>query len=1244
LFFVYTKPNQNKLKSFFKKYQLFVALLLFIIFVLLAKVSLQGSNFRIRKIEQFQKTLNKKESRLNSILDKLRAQAHQTGSDNITGYSIDYYCRSISKEGFSVFIYDHDTLRLWSDNSTALDYNLLKLKKSPNIIETENGFYLVKTRKFGHKLYVGLLLIKYNYPYENKFLKNYYQKDFQLKPEVKLSLKQGVQGTNVYNLSDQFLFSLDFSLDSNKTFINTVFPIILYVLSFFILLMIFYQVIKMLSPGVKRNSGLFLLALLLILLKYFAVKYKFPSAIFNTSLFKPEYYAIDLIPSIGDLLINTLLLFFYTLTFYRLYPFSKKVCNNKGLKIKSSFCACISFNILYFIFIYFLFRGIILNSTISFEAYKILELSVNSFIGLFILALHFAIFCFITDKILIFYGKCFSLKQLIIYFLILSVVICAVFWYYFGLSLISSLFLMAIWAVLLFFRYRPKYYSQFSSLVFIAFLFSVYTVWQITTTSEEKEMNKKKVLAVNLATERDLVSEMLLDELADRFSDDKHFTKMMLDSTIQINKIYQYIQRKYFSGFWQKYDIQITVCNPDDSLYLRPPDNSWTHCYTFFNEIVNQYGVKLTNSKFYFLEKNNGQISYLGWLDFVSADRPVKRTLFIELSSKLVSEELGYPELLLEGKLAKSQMLKDYSNAKYYKGELIAQSGDYNYPLKADQFGTVKEEYTFFPFGDYNHLVYRIDQNSTIVISKISPLPFDIIISFSYIFVFSFILLTLVILVTNHHILRKSFQSSFKNRIQFYMILLLSISLLTIGVITVYYSIRQFKNKQNEMIGEKIQSVYSELQDKLEFEKKLNTSWYSNEFDNLDEMFIHFSNIFYTDINLYDTNGKLLATSRPEVFEKGLTGSMVDPEAFKQIGMLNQPEFIHEEHIGNMKFLSAYVPFVNRQSKLLAILNLPYFTKQDVFTKEISSLIVTLVNIYVLFILLTIGWAVVLSNKIAKPIKVMQKRLSEIGLGKKNERINYVGNDEIGSLVNEYNRMVEELSKNVELLAKSERETAWREMAKQVAHEIKNPLTPMKLSIQHLQRAWKDKVPDWDAFLNRVSKTLIEQIDTLSAISTEFSNFAKMPQAINEEVDVILRLNTTVSLFENSEHFSLVLNTHGIKSALIIADKEQMQRVFINLVKNAIQSLNSNRKGLITIDVFINDVNVIIKISDNGNGIPTGLREKLFQPNFTTKSSGMGLGLAIVKNVIDHAKGSISYETKIDVGTVFIIELPLKKE
>jgi nitrogen fixation/metabolism regulation signal transduction histidine kinase len=303
-------------------------------------------------------------------------------------------------------------------------------------------------------------------------------------------------------------------------------------------------------------------------------------------------------------------------------------------------------------------------------------------------------------------------------------------------------------------------------------------------------------------------------------------------------------------------------------------------------------------------------------------------------------------------------------------------------------------------------------------------------------------------------------------------------------------------------------------------------------------------------------------------------------------------------------------------------------------------MVVAVINIYLILLLIILGVSVFLADRITQPLRVIQSRIARVSLSSKNETIRYDRSDEIRGLVEEYNYMVQELERSAELLAQSERESAWREMAKQIAHEIKNPLTPMKLNVQHLQRAMAEGEVD-AAMVERISATLVEQIDSLSAIANEFSDFAKMPKARNVPVDLVSMLHKLLQLFEASERTEIILDPGPGEEVYIYADKEQVMRVFINLVKNGLQSIPRSRRGLIRISLAVKDQWAEVSISDNGKGIPEEIRDKLFQPNFTTKSAGMGMGLAISSNIVRSLGGKIWYETRPDKGTVFFVSLPL---
>ena len=476
-----------------------------------------------------------------------------------------------------------------------------------------------------------------------------------------------------------------------------------------------------------------------------------------------------------------------------------------------------------------------------------------------------------------------------------------------------------------------------------------------------------------------------------------------------------------------------------------------------------------------------------------------------------------------------------------------------------------------------------------------------------------------------------------KFRIQAVIISIVFVSLLVVALITIFYNIDKYRTKHLDDLNEKMKSISAEIDMRLEEVDDISfglETWLETELSKL-------SNIFRTDINVYDPEGKIIASSRIEVFDQGLISSRINAQAFYEISENYQLNYFQPENIGGLSYLSAYQPIVNYRGNYLGFINLPYFIRQDNYSQEISTFIVAFINLYVLLLLISIIVAVFISNQITMPLVLIQENIQKMQLGKRNEPIQYKVNDEIGSLVKEYNKKVDELAVSAELIARSERESAWREMAKQVAHEIRNPLTPMKLNIQHLKRA-KGEGEEFKKYVERVSAILIEQVDNMSNIVTEFSNFANIPTAHNQVFLLAEQLKKIIALFETHEHIEIKFYSGNLEDIAVNADREQFSRALINLFKNAIQSIPEGREGKIDINLKRRDHVAIISVTDNGTGIPEELHDKLFSPSiFSTKSSGMGLGLAIVKNIVENFTGKIWFETAIGEGTTFFIEIPI---
>ncbi|TFG91257.1 MAG: HAMP domain-containing histidine kinase [Candidatus Atribacteria bacterium] len=572
----------------------------------------------------------------------------------------------------------------------------------------------------------------------------------------------------------------------------------------------------------------------------------------------------------------------------------------------------------------------------------------------------------------------------------------------------------------------------------------------------------------------------------------------------------------------------------------------------------------------------------------------------------------------------------------------MLRTGDFPYNSTDEKYVEDVTDYKFFRADSYNLSLY-VNGNVTVIIGRPVVSIQDILISFAYLFAFIFLFSSLALFLARKPGFRTLSGFNFRQKMQISFISILLISFTLIGFVIASLTIEQYRAKHYENIKEKLSSIDMELDSKISSEKALTSEWRNGSNNTLEELLVRLSNIFNTDINLYDPYGFLISSSRPEIYYRDLVSKRMYNIAFINLFSLKKTEYLQKEKIGNLEYVSGYVPFYNTDNELLTYLNLPYFRMQSVLAKEISNMIVAVINFTLLLIVIAMSLAVIISGRLTSPLAMLSSRLASVELGKKSEHLSYDGSDEVGDLVRQYNRMVDELDQSAQKLANSEREYAWREMAKQIAHEIKNPLTPMKLNVQQLFKSWTDGVPGFEKKLERFTKNQIEYIDNLSSIASAFSTFAKIPEANPVDLDLLEQIRITLELFKNSENITFRVGSPFAEKIVINADKEQINSIFSNLIKNGIQSITPGHEGIIKVHLEKKNGIVLISVSDNGSGIPESLKPRIFTPNFTTKSSGTGLGLSIVKRYVENAGGRIWFESESDNGTVFFIEFPLMK-
>lgn len=479
-------------------------------------------------------------------------------------------------------------------------------------------------------------------------------------------------------------------------------------------------------------------------------------------------------------------------------------------------------------------------------------------------------------------------------------------------------------------------------------------------------------------------------------------------------------------------------------------------------------------------------------------------------------------------------------------------------------------------------------------------------------------------------------------RLSFRMRIFVSMILLTLvaSVLIVVLTVDQFRTLAKEYHEERLEKQENAIQEHINY--VLKTTTYPLTTENLTAIFkdriYELSNIHNLEIVIYDLNGNPLRSSKGQ-FSIDEPIPSVDEFILKTIQSSPDKRYTEVKTINDKKYRSSYSYIKDLKFKPLGIVSLPHIEDDGFYENELQNFLIRLMQVYALMLVVAIIMAYFLSSYITKTLQEISKKITQTNLNKKNEKIKVKkASREINLVINAYNEMVDKLEESALQLAQNQREEAWREMAKQVAHEIKNPLTPMRLTAQSFQRKFNPEDPNVKQKLDDFILTLIQQIDTMSSVASAFSNFASMPAQQNETLNVVEVVGLALEIF--NENF---IEFHSQEKEIItVMDRAQLIRVITNLVKNAIQAIpDDNHNPKVEVQIEKQGDEIVIAVKDNGTGISIEDKSRIFEPKFTTKTSGMGLGLGIIKNIVESYKGSIRFETEIGKGTTFYVSFPV---
>jgi two-component system, NtrC family, nitrogen regulation sensor histidine kinase NtrY len=988
-------------------------------------------------------------------------------------------------------------------------------------------------------------------------------------------------------------------------------------------------------------------------------------------LFDPTVYAVNnLNSSLGDLLINAILLCWIVLfTWYTISPERMTPFFLRGKKLYAAGFIAVFVLILTTFQFANTVRSLVADSKISFQVTDFFSLDFYTVIGFIVLALISVTYYYFTRLLFRFIFSAFKNNYIYIYF---------------SLAFIGLIFLtlrsgnsvvlfhlpVLLWLVLytLIVSQEKFIINRFkitiAGALFWILIFSVSLAAVILQGNRENELRIRKAIAEKYDRITDPTNNyqlsIAISGLDNRFLQanfhrfgDRGQNQFLRDS----------ILKEIFADYNIKYDTRIYVFDSSGGVINNDDPKTFADLNTIFSVQSKSTGVPDLN----YLETSFDRITYIT-RRVVKSGAKTLGFFFIISNPRQYGSDALYPELFRQVTKRDDENSPIYSYAIYKNRILTLSSNKYPFQISISPDQIPKSEVEPRANGEYDELWYRAGNNKVVVIARKKDSLLESITLFSYLFcafLFMVGLLQLISLVLRLFRDRASFnlfgQFSIRSQIQGTVIFISVLSFLIIGVATISFFIDRYNRNNIDKLSRTAGIMVKELEKRLKGTTAFSTDISdSASFSNLQNLVDEVADIHNADVNVYDLDGNLQVSSENEVYDKGILSKQMHPLAYYHLSRMREVQRVQKERLSSLDYWSIYTSVRNSDGRVVQYLNIPYFSSQIDLKQEISNFLVTIINLNAFIFLIAGVIALFITNKITQSFSVIGDKMREITLGKTNEEIVWnIGDkmreitlgktneeivwnrkDEIGELVKQFNKMVHQLEESAEALARSEREGAWREMARQVAHEIKNPLTPMKLSIQYLQKAIDSNHPNVKELTAGVANTLIEQIDHLSKIAADFSQFANIGNKKIELVDLHQVIGILVDLYGSNPKVNIEWNK-VFGSVVMKADKTHMNRVFTNLLANAVDACQDKNLCDIKIKEVQNDGVITISVKDNGEGIPEEMRSKIFTPNFTTKTSGTGLGLAMTKSIVEQAKGRIWFETEEGKGTTFFIQLPV---
>ncbi len=1186
-------------------------------------------------------------------------------------------------ELYTHFIFRNSHLIRWTDYHFVPLHETIAGQYAYKALQTPQGYgLLIKTSaeiNADSLEFISYLPILTNYQLENKYLQS--SDNYKLVQEKGVSLERTDSTYQIYLPDKTPVFGLSFASDFKEK--KIVFLWFIGSLGIGAVLMGLWALrgITMRLHRKKRYEwAIMLWGVVGFGLRSWMIYTVFPFEWTGWDLFNRALYpASRFTPSLGDLALNMLVLGGVLMYFLRCYPYmqSYKLLLDLGQTGRVFLVGLLIFLTFWVTLVYYNALGsIFLHPEQRLAIANTLEWTTLNGFGFLIFVVLSGFYFFVlhtfTRLCMQFAPKPRKQKRTLLgkagieisILLVASIAFAVVTW---ALKILNVwlIALHLIYFITIYITRWPKTLAQFryatSIYLFIgALLASTISTFSIYSFGAKSSLADKRAFGNMRLPENDVIAEQQLSEALTQIKTDKEIlaylsTPKNLQEKSPTTKtdesammIQDKILKQYLGNYFANYDIKTYFYAEKDTIPRYSNTNALPHIEDLSREFQKLY-YDTDNPDIKFINKAgvNSSKHYLAFAH-VQAGKVYLGKIVIDLEQQIIDGQPQnvYPELLLGKNHTLSPLAKHYSYAVYDDQALVYAKGDFNY--EKDFRSTWFEQDALYRQGfvhqGIEHFAVSGGFKKRVVVSAPTYAWWDIFSNFSFFFLLLILCTLLGLLGYSLYKGRYGHHATFSTRIQIYLNIAFFLPLFVVSLVTLNIMRANYQNDLKANFLRRSESVAHSLQPPLLKFRSRDISQ-----DDLDKYLLEVARHTGTDISLFDGSGKLLSSSQPAIYDKvNLLSPYINPQALELVGKRKNRYAVLPERVGKLEFTTTYLPLRNYEQdkrQLLGIVSIPFFEAQYEINKKQMELLALMVNIFSSSFIVLVIISFFAARLLTLPLRLITlqvRRTSYTNYNEplQNQPLEWKTKDEIGLFVQEYNKMLKNLDDSRQELIAAQRESAWREMAQQVAHEIKNPLMPMKLGIQMMQRRLEAMGEDMQATFSRYIETLLEKIEVLNDIATSFSAYARMPIPITERFDIAELMHETEMLYEDTEgEFIFYVPT---QPCYIRGDRKLLGRVFINLIKNALEAMPEDHIAHIEVNLKKNIEGLVqISIQDNGSGIPEDIRDKLFTPNFTTKSSGSGIGLALSKRGIEHAGGRIWFETEEEVGTTFFIELPL---